>query len=189
MGILKGATGKTATIIRSSGNLTIDIYIKPKSRTLLPYMRDFIADSDASPSGELIEGDLVKDGTDYYLIVALSKMEMDVTYAVRGYMYKCNSTVTIKTYNSGTKAYESYATDLPCLITKEHDEGQTDRGVVSPSRRESNKGFFVYAQSDKGIALKSYIIDQDSRKFRVADDINPFFAGGIVEARAVWDNR
>ena len=185
MGLLTGA-GKTLTIIRAGGNKTVILYIKAKLKAAALYAREFLAEYE---DDGLQEGDLLQDGSDYYLVPALQKIDVDVSQAIfKGFLYKCNSVVTVRQYNSGTKEYEDLTTDVNCLITDTLFSGDEDRNTIM--RRGTYRGrdiyYFLYIQSVSGFTKKTPVVDAMGRQFKVIDEMNPFFASGIIEARLKW---
>lgn len=202
MGFLSGATGKTVTIVRADGDLTSSIYIKPGRGTTSPYAKEYVCDSDAAyvapryvggtaalAVGRLAEGDLIKDGLTYYLVITLNKVEMDSVFYLKGILFKCNSIVDVSVFDTVTDTFKTFTAGVPCLIAREQTLGHTDSSTSIQVGVVGEKAFYLYAQSDAGLGSKPIISDQDGRKFRVGDYINPFFSKGIMEAKVIWENR
>ena len=181
--------GSVMTIIRTPTNVSSYCWKGTMSRRGLEpksaFERFFLIPSDAG----IVEGDLVLIGGDYHLVMSIStEGEFGETWCYQGTLYKCNSVITVRQYNSGTKAFITSATNIHCLITNEGWWGENDRNVAVQASRISSRAFTVYAQALAGIGKKSMIIDQASMRFRVSDDIDPITTNGITTIRMLLEN-
>lgn len=181
--------GHPMTIIRAAGNIASYFWkgtmqrrgLEPKSS----YERFYLIPSDSG----IVAGDLIQHGLIYYLVMSLSlEGEFAEPLCLQGTLYLCNSLVAVRQYNSGSKAFIDSATNVRALIIVEGWTGENDRNVAVQASRISNRSYTVYAQKVAGIGKASMIVDQDSRRFRVSDDINPVLAGGITTARMMIEN-
>jgi len=174
------SVGEPVTIIRTGGNVSTYLYINPKGsfERSAPYERNCMMPTDSG----VISGDLIQHGSDYYLVVNLFEdRRVGEFFDYKARLFKCNTTVAVKAYNSMTKAFANVKTGVPCLIIDSNAYLMSDRGVTVPGYSGRDDVYYLYAQSGAGIDKNSILVDAASNHFRATDNINAFFASGVVE--------
>ena len=187
-------SGSPMTVIRSAGNLSSYLWEGTMNRKgLVPlkaYERFYLIPSDSG----IVEGDLVQKGSELFLVMSLAREDLHGDLqCFQGTLYKCNSVVTVKKYNSGTQALDVFQSGVNCLITRALSgpglsPPDNDQATVIPAFKGRDKVFFLIAQSASGIDKTSSILDAAGRSFRVSDDFDPFIVNGILQAEVVWAN-
>jgi len=174
------SVGEACEIVRSTGNIDTHFYANPKSNwgKTAPYERDVMIPSDSG----VVEGDLITHLSDKYLVVSVFQdRRVGEFFLNKVRLFKCNATVTVRAYSATTKEFADQETGVPCLITRSSATLMSDKGVTVPGFAGRDGGYYLYAQSVAGINKNSILTDEDGNRFRVASDIDIFFASGIVE--------
>lgn len=176
--------GRPITILRAAGNLSSFFWNGTFNRKGLEpprsYERFFLIPSDSG----IVTGDLIQDGTDFYLVMSLSREgEFGETWAFQGTLFKTNSVVSLNKYATGTQIFSQTKTGVNCLITRAHAfRGAEDDMAVLSSRSGRGSLWTLYARTSEGIDKGHTITDQDARDWRVTADSDPSLAGGIFTA-------
>lgn len=171
--------GEAVTIIRTGGNISTYLYINPKGSwsTKAYYERDGMMPTDSG----VVVGDLISHLTNYYLITALFEdRRVGEFFYYKTRLFKCNKNVTIRAYNDTTKEFANASTNVPCLIADTNAMTSSDKAIVIPGFGGRDNVYYMYIQSSSGITKNSIIVD-GSTSFKVAGNVNPFFAGGLYE--------
>lgn len=174
------SVGLACTIVRTSGNVSTYFYINPgKSwKDAAPYARDGMMPTDSG----VVSGDLIQYGSEYYLVVAiLDDRRAGEFFFHKIRLFKCNNTITIKSYDAATKAFIDSKTGVPCLIVDGRASVMSDRGIMVPGYTGKDLSYYLYAQDGAGISKNSIMVDLAGRHLRALDSINYYFAGGLVE--------
>lgn len=178
--ILK-SVGATCTIIRTGGNVDTYLYINPKGsfEKSAPYERNAMMPTDSG----VVEGDLIQYLSDYFLAVSVFQdRRVGEFFYNKVRLFRCNNTITVKAYNSTTKVFADSKTGVPCLVIDSNAYLTSDRGVVVPGFSGRDDIYYLYAQQSAGIGKNSILVDASSNHLRVADNINFYFASGLIEA-------
>lgn len=178
--------GFPMTIVRSGGNLSSMFWKGTfNKRGLDPtksYERFYLIPSDS----EIVEGDLVQDANFSYLVMSLSREEEFGEFlCYQGTLYKCNSIVTVRKYDTTTQGFPIFKTGIHCVIMRANRGFiDDDKATAAPSHAGQGNLFLVYAQASTGIDKKCVVTDQNGNDFEVSNDVNPTIANGIVIADA-----
>jgi len=177
--------GRPITVLRSPVNLSTFFWQGTLNRKGLEptrsYERFYLMPSDAG----VVEGDLIQDGTDFFLVMSLSKEgEFGETWAFQGTLYKTNSLVSVNTYNESTQVFDPIKTGVNCLITRAHAfrGAEDDMAVALSSARGRGSLWTVYARVSEGINKDSILVDQAGREWRVSADSDPSVVSGVLVA-------
>ena len=185
-------SGRIVTIVRAAGNVTTymaaaelgNLVGKRKPDPFYDYEVGMIFPSDST----IVEGDLILEGSIYYLAMSVSPTYLgaDLQY-YHGMLYKCNSVISIYGYDSVTKKPDDLIkADVQCLITQVRAQSQDeDKNIVDRNYRGKLKPFQIFMRYTEGLTNVSAIVDQDSRRFRVNKQFDVFVASGIVQAQVI----
>lgn len=186
--------GKPATIIRDSGN--IETYMLSQEIGLIvgkrkpdPYF-DYEHGFMFQPDSGIVSGDLVLSDNVYYLVMSISnEMPFGQLLYYRGMLYECNSLITIYSYSSITKKHSvTFKSDVRCLITQvRSQEWNDDKASVIKGYRGRTQPFQVFMRASEGLTKDHIIVDQSSRRYRIAKDFDPFIADGILQTQCLWE--
>jgi len=189
--------GVPCEIVRTGGNLTTYIVSASIGRVAGKFRAN---PEEIHQNGYLLPtdcgaviGDLfLKDG-EYYLLMTFEKMYDNGEHSCyRGQLFKCNSVVDVYYYSDATKKHTTlHESGVHCLITQSRlSEINEDKAYMMRDYRGRTQPFNFYAQESCGILGegKTIIVDQDSRRFRVLKDFNPFIADNILTTAVEWEN-
>jgi hypothetical protein len=167
--------GLATTIIRAAGDVETYTYIKPKLKSApFDYEGWMMTDS------TVVAGDLILASSNHYLIVGLSKDERVgefFKYNVR--LFRCNHTIDIKQFNRAQKSFTEIKSNIPCLIVDKGITQISDKGLVTPGFSGTDDSYSLYCQPNE--IKDTYVLNDDANnKLRVAGEINPYFADGLI---------
>jgi hypothetical protein len=134
-------------------------------------------------------GELLYDGTSYYLVASIIPVIMYGTVACyRGMLYMCNQTISIYAYNSTTKMQDSLVSEnIPCLITQGRNFGAgDDKSLMIDEYKGKQFPFDLYLQESSGLTRECRIITADGNKFKVQNDFDIFYSGGLIKTQILW---
>lgn len=137
-----------------------------------------------------VSGDLILADGEYYLLVSIEKVFDNGTLACyKGMLYKCNSVVTIKSFNTTTKKHDTVKkSNVRCLITQVRaQEWNDDKAMVVKEYRGKTQPFQVFMRASEGLTKDDIIIDQDNHRFRIGKDFDVFTSDGITQTQVVWE--
>jgi hypothetical protein len=144
-------------------------------------LMDFFVVADSN----VVSGEVISDGTDYYLVVdANPVIKGDETLLIKGMVMKCNASVTIKKLTGG--AWATVKSAVKCLITKSKLNLPDDEAGYRNKARGNQQINYVYMSASEELQGIHYIED-GSRTLKVLNDISPYIAGGVVEAQAILE--
>ena len=173
--------GLPASIIRTAGDISTSIYIKPKAKSGASY--DFNAWM-TTDSGAVV-GDLVNVTfelkTISYLVITLVEDERAgefFKYNVK--LMRCNRTVTVKKWVAGSNDFTDSVTDVPCLITGDRAVTvDSDRAVVIPGFAAKDNTYYMYIQPND-IGKEDKLVDDKGISLSISGGVNPYFADGSL---------
>lgn len=137
-----------------------------------------------------VSGDLILADSEYYLLVSIEKIfDNGMLACYRGMLYKCNSVVTIKSFNSTTKKHDTVKkSNVHCLMTQVRaQEWNDDKVMVVREYRGRTQPFQVFLRESEGLTKDDIIIDQDNRRFRVGKDFDVFTSDGITQTQVFYE--
>lgn len=177
--------GEAVTILRGAGNVSTFFYIYPPKTISMLHGVDAML---PTTSG-ILGGDLIQHGSIYYLVVGVYQDKRAgefFNYKVR--LLKCNSVVTLRTQNSTTKQFANATTGVRCLIASGGDSSLEDKSQII-SRYNGRDNFYdCYLQASVGLTKNNLLVDGAGKVFRVSEELDSFFASGIIRAKIKQEN-
>ncbi len=171
--------GSPAVIQRSPTNVSTYMYIYPKEKGGNSNEREALL---PTTSG-VVSGDLILVSGTYYLVRSvLEDRRVDTFFLYRVKLLMCNNTITIRSFDTATKAFIDASTGIPCAII---DSGSaaalSDRSITVPGARGTDSTYQLFAQSSNGIDKNSAFVDANNVALGVTE-VNVYFASGLIEA-------
>lgn len=183
--------GRSVSIIRTAANVASFMWIPDKRQRALDPYTDHIFTAWMPIESGVLPGDLLLYDSEYYLAMARNKQEQfgeDEYY--RTVLYKCNSTVSINTYNASTEKFDTLIrSGVRCLITQTPGmELEEDKTIAMAPYHGRTQPFQVFMRSTEGLTNQSVLVDQSGRNFRINKDVDLFIENGIVRAEVMWES-
>jgi hypothetical protein len=165
---------------------TVTIYGNIKGASSNDIQSGYFAELIATvPTVLLADGEVIYDGSAYYLVVNVTKgTKNGVTQYLKSRLLLCNASVTIKKVATGAGSFSTVSSGVKCLITKGGGVLQDDEIAYRERMRGDQSINYVYMAASAGLLPAHYITD-GSRTLKVLNDISPYMAGGIIEAQAI----
>jgi len=186
--------GSKMSVIRTPSNLSSWFREGTMSKKGLEpsksYERFFLIPTDSG----VVEGDLIQNGSEFFLVMSLAKQESFGEFlAYQGTLYKCNSIVTVRKFNSSTDAFADAATGVNCVIARALagpglTPAKDDVNTAVSWMKGLGKIFNLFIQNSATVDKNSLIIDASGRQFRISSDSDPFVTNGVLSAEVVWAN-
>lgn len=165
-------------------NVSTYIYLNPKDAKGT-YERNPMLPTDCGVVG----GDLIQVLTDYYLVAGLIEdRRVGEFFNYKARLFKCNSVVTVRAQNVGTKLFANVSTGVRCLITQTLIGASEDKSIIVPGYGGKDRLFYCFVALTAGVNKNNILVDSIGRAFRVTEDMDPLYAPGLLRAMVKIEN-
>lgn len=174
---------KSLTLKRASGDVgTFGYIVSTKLNDIQnrSNLYDLIIVSDSG----IVVGDVVYDGSRYYLTVTVAdKTKQGNTAYIACMLLHCNVSVDIKRYVGGILT--TVKSGVRCLLTKSRLDTLDDDAVYRKDRARGDQPVtYIYMSSTETLKKGDLIVD-GSISLKVLNDLSLYTVKGLIEAQGV----